>query len=127
LFGVELRKSGELIGLCGLLQRDYLNVRDIGYAIEESFQGFQILILNIVIVVHSPQERTGQGLASEAVQFFLSHRLRTDELEVAATVKKGNVRSRSLLENNGFVHQGPACPAAGVVELYLKTINNKLS
>ncbi len=42
LFGVELRKSGELIGLCGLLQRDYLNVRDIGYAIEESFQGFQI-------------------------------------------------------------------------------------
>jgi RimJ/RimL family protein N-acetyltransferase len=32
LFRVELKESGEPIGMCGLLQRDYLDAPDIGFA-----------------------------------------------------------------------------------------------
>jgi RimJ/RimL family protein N-acetyltransferase len=39
LFGVELRDSAELIGMCGLIKRDSLEDVDIGYAFLQRFWG----------------------------------------------------------------------------------------
>ena len=39
LFLVELRDSGEPVGICGLLKRDYLQDVDVGFALRESHRG----------------------------------------------------------------------------------------
>jgi len=39
LFLVELRDSGEPIGICGLLKRDYLPDVDVGFALREGYRG----------------------------------------------------------------------------------------
>lgn len=101
LFALELKETKVLVGLCGLLQRDYLIHRDIGYALDSDYEG--------------------KGLASEAVTFFLANKLRLDETAVAATVRPENAKSIRLLQRHGFEHKGK-CETADGVELYLKTI-----
>lgn len=39
LFLVELRESGDPIGICGLLKRDYLQDVDVGFALREGYRG----------------------------------------------------------------------------------------
>ncbi len=96
LFAAVEKGTNRLVGLVGLLQRDYLEFRDIGYALDASF--------------------VGRGFASESVRWFLANRLKEDEKKIGATVKPTNKKSRSLLERNGFKHIGEC---VGGVELYV--------
>ncbi len=93
LFLVELKDTSEPIGLCGLLQRDYLPNRDLGYAVHARFEG--------------------QGYASEAARFFLEREKGT----VCAIVKPENAKSVALLKRNGFVFVS-ACKEAEGCDLY---------
>lgn len=44
LMGIEDEKSGELAGLCGLLQRDYFDFPDLGFALLPRFRGLGFTI-----------------------------------------------------------------------------------
>ncbi|PKL97108.1 MAG: GNAT family N-acetyltransferase [Gammaproteobacteria bacterium HGW-Gammaproteobacteria-7] len=80
---VELRESGEPIGMCGILKRDTLPHPDLGYALLP--------------------EHTGQGYAREAAAAVMQHA--TDELGIRrllAIVNADNSRSIRLLGQLGF-------------------------
>lgn len=85
-FGLDLlsrKDSGERVGLCGLLQRDYLDAPDIGYAIL--------------------QRHSGQGYATEAAAAVLGHA--RDALGLArlyALTSLDNSASMRVLEKIGF-------------------------
>lgn len=81
---VELRESGEPIGMCGILKRDTLPYPDLGYALLP--------------------EHTGQGYAREAAAAVMQHA--TDELglrRLLAIVNADNSRSIRLLADLGFL------------------------
>lgn len=83
LYGVELRGSGETIGMCGLIKRDTLDHVDIGFAF-------------------LPQHR-GRGYAGEAAAATLAFGHDTLGLDrIVAIVSPGNVPSRRLLELLGM-------------------------
>lgn len=87
-FGFGLMKavlpdSGTAIGMCGLLQRDFLDHPDIGFAFLPEFEG--------------------KGYAFEATKSILDHF--TTELElpvILAMTHPGNERSQNLLSRLGF-------------------------
>lgn len=75
------------IGLCGLLQRDYLDALDIGYAFKKEYRGF--------------------GYAAESAGFFKA--LAFNDLhsgKLYASVHTANRKSIALLNNLGFALQG---------------------
>lgn len=88
---VELRDSGEPIGLCGLIRRPRFQEVDLGYALFPAFEG--------------------KGYATEAGAAVLNHGIQVLGLRsFIALVTPGNDRSIRVLQRLGFA-------AAGHVEL----------
>jgi RimJ/RimL family protein N-acetyltransferase len=91
LWGVAPREGGALLGMCGLLQRDWLDAPDLGYAF-------------------LPAAR-GRGVAREAAAATLQvARSRFGATRVLAIVDPNNAASIRLLEAVGFVADGTAQP-----------------
>ena len=87
LWHVSLRATGEPIGKCGLLKRDWLPDPDIGYAILERYHG--------------------QGCAREAAQATLDYARKVLGVSrVLATTDPVNDASVALLMKLGFIEQG---------------------
>lgn len=81
---VDLKASGEPIGMCGLLQRDHLDHPDIGFAYLPRFRG--------------------QGYGHEAAAAMIEHGRESFSLErLLAITSAGNRASIGLLEKLGFV------------------------
>lgn len=83
LSAVVVKETGELIGMCGLLKRDALPHRDLGYA-------------------YVPRA-WGKGYALEAARGVMS--TVQPPATILAIVSPGNAASIRLLEKMGFVHQ----------------------
>jgi len=87
LSAVEMRNSGELIGMCGLIKRDSLEHVDIGFAFLPEHQG--------------------KGYAAEIADACLSYAFRQLNLEkVVAITLPANKSSIALLEKLGMRLQG---------------------
>lgn len=83
LWRVGLRKGGQALGICGLLQRDHLKAPDIGYALLPSAEG--------------------QGIAAEAASAVLDYGFGVLRLpRVYAVIAPGNARSIRLAERLGM-------------------------
>jgi RimJ/RimL family protein N-acetyltransferase len=83
LLRIDLRETREPIGICGLLQRDYLPEADLGYALLD--------------------RHCGKGYASEAARAVLArHWERHDPTCVFAITALDNPASTRLLESLGF-------------------------
>lgn len=94
------------IGLCGFLQRDYLEHPDIGFALLPEFEG--------------------QGLMLEACHALMNYAESTLKLEcVLAIVLPTNRKSCRLLEKMGLQQIGTVTPKTGGQELLL--FSNKKS
>jgi RimJ/RimL family protein N-acetyltransferase len=101
LYVVELKATGQLIGICGLVRREFLPAPDLGFAVLPEF--------------------VRRGYASEAARAVLTHAHRTLGIgKLYAIVKRGNRRSEKLLGALEFSHQGP-CPQAADADLYVTT------
>ena len=79
LLAVELKETGQAIGMCGLLKRPNLDDADLGYAFLP--------------------EAWGRGYALEAAQAVLADAQRA---RVLAIVSQGNAASKRLLGKLGF-------------------------
>jgi RimJ/RimL family protein N-acetyltransferase len=98
LLRVSLRDSGEKIGMCGLLQRDWLEVPDIGF----SFL----------------QRHCASGYGRESAHAVLDDAAaRLGVLQVGAIVAPYNVASINLLEKLGFTYRKPVTPPGEEREL----------
>lgn len=83
LWAVELRSSGEPIGLCGLLKREELDDVDLGYAFLPAFRSI--------------------GYAAEAAEGVIDFaRARLGLGRIVAITLPGNQSSIRVLEKNGF-------------------------
>jgi RimJ/RimL family protein N-acetyltransferase len=96
LFGVESKETGDLIGMCGLLKRDFLDAPDLGYAFLPDYRG--------------------QGYAMEAARAVMTYgREKLSLSVVTAFTTPGNRASIRLLEKLGFTYsrviQMPSDPA----------------
>ncbi len=83
LYQINLKETGQAIGICGFLKRDYLDSPDLGYALLPEYEG--------------------QGYMQEAIQVCLDYA--KHELgfkQVMAVTSLGNTRSRDLLLRTGF-------------------------
>lgn len=75
--------TNQSVGICGLLQRDYLNHPDIGYALLPAFEGL--------------------GYISEACRSIMDwHKSNSEIAVISAIVNSDNDRSIKLLINLGF-------------------------
>jgi RimJ/RimL family protein N-acetyltransferase len=84
---VELRQTGEAIGLCGLLKRDWLEDVDIGFAFLPAYRG--------------------RGYAADAARAVLQFAERSLKLRrVVAITSMGNESSVRLLGRLGFRSEG---------------------
>lgn len=103
LYVVQLKATGQPIGVCGLLKRDFLPGPDLGFALLPRF--------------------VGCGYATEAARAVLEHAQRTLGIaRLYAIVKRGNRRSERLLGALGFHREGPRpIPEGAEVELYVTT------
>jgi [ribosomal protein S5]-alanine N-acetyltransferase len=87
LFRVDLKESGEPIGMCGLLKREVLADVDIGFA-------------------YLPEHRA-KGYAFEAASAVVSHAYRTYGLtRLAGVTKPDNIGSMRVLEKLGLRRVG---------------------
>jgi RimJ/RimL family protein N-acetyltransferase len=87
LYAVELKESGELIGMCGLIKREALQDVDLGFAFLPDFW------------------RNGYAFeAASAVMSFGKKVLGLDR--IVAILSQDNDRSRKLLEKLGFEPEG---------------------
>lgn len=97
---VELRASGQPIGICGLLKREALDDADVGYAFLPEFWS--------------------RGYASEAVTAVLADaKSRLGLRRIAAVVSNDNAGSIRLLEKLGFQYQRMISLQAGEPEIRL--------
>jgi len=88
LYAVELKAEGAAIGICGLIKRESLPDVDIGFAFLARYRG--------------------RGYAREAAEATLTQgRQAFGMMRILAIVTPGNERSIRLLENLGFIYQGP--------------------
>jgi RimJ/RimL family protein N-acetyltransferase len=86
LWGVNLRDSGEPIGICGLVKRDTLETVDLGFAFMPAYRG--------------------QGYAYESALASRDYAIRTLGLDrLLAIATPINVASVRLLEKLGFRHE----------------------
>jgi RimJ/RimL family protein N-acetyltransferase len=90
LWAVEDRRDGAWLGMCGLLQRDWLEAPDIGYAF-------------------LPAAR-GRGVGREAAEAVLEWARVRPLPRVLAIVSPDNAASIRLLEAVGFVADGSVQP-----------------
>ncbi|MFD2101047.1 GNAT family N-acetyltransferase [Flagellimonas iocasae] len=106
LYKLCLKSSLIPVGLCGFLQRDYLDHPDIGFALLPEFEG--------------------QGLMLEACNALMNHAKSKLKFEcVLAIVLPTNGRSCRLLEKMGLQQIGTVTPKTGGQELLL--FSNKKS
>lgn len=100
LLRCDLCSSGEVVGICGLIQRDWLPVADIGFAFRE---------------VHA-----GRGLATEAVQATLQHAQQQHQMRrILAITAPENVASQRVLAKSGLRPAGNvSSPTGEVSSLY---------
>jgi RimJ/RimL family protein N-acetyltransferase len=83
LYGVERKESAELIGICGVLKREYLDDVDLGFAFLQSFWG--------------------RGYAHESAEAVMRYARNTLALKrIVATTKPHNRDSEKVLEKLGF-------------------------
>ena len=83
LYLVELKETGQPIGICGLIKRDALDDVDLGFSFLSNFQG--------------------KGYAFESASAVMSYGADALGLSrVVAVVSKDNARSGKLLEKLGF-------------------------
>ena len=100
MYGVELRETGELIGLMGLLAREALDAPDLGFAFLEA--------------------HCRQGFAGEAGRAALLDAHERCGLErVVAVTSRDNRASQACLERLGFRHEGGVRLTEGEPELML--------
>lgn len=98
LYAVELREHRTPIGICGLIQRDWLDGVDVGFAFLPAFRG--------------------AGYAHEAAAATLEYARDTLGLDrVLAIVSPENRDSIRLLEKLGLAFERMAQPAAGAKEV----------
>ncbi|WP_434362196.1 GNAT family N-acetyltransferase [Parasalinivibrio latis] len=103
LWCMELKETGQPVGMCGLVKRDYLAHPDIGYAILSDFYR--------------------QGLTAEAVAGTIAWA--RDEMDMPALlgiVNVGNEASQKVLEGAGLSYQGLVEPAPDMPSLQLYKI-----
>ena len=87
MYCFELRQSGDILGVAGLVNREQLPGIDLGYALLPEF--------------------LGKGYALEACQAVLAHAKALKLGELLAIVNEDNQASRTLLEKLGFSLKGP--------------------
>lgn len=86
LRALELQHNGQLIGICGLIQRDTLDAPDLGFALLPDF--------------------TGLGYAYEAAKAALQWAVALKIARLYAIVSLQNAPSQRLLAKLGFSNQG---------------------
>lgn len=86
LRAIELQQDGQLIGICGLIQRETLDAPDLGYALLPDY--------------------TGQGYALEAAKAAVQWAVTLDLAQLYAVVSLENEASKRLLAKLGFRNQG---------------------
>ena len=86
LRAIELQQGGQLIGICGLIQRETLDAPDLGYALLPDY--------------------TGQGYALEAAKAAVQWAVALDLAQLYAVVSLENDASKRLLAKLGFRNQG---------------------
>lgn len=97
---VALKDSDQPIGLCGLLQRDYLPYPDIGYALLPQF--------------------AGKGYALEAARHTLDMAFGPLDLaKILATVMPANTASIQVLARLGMTQEGVIRPDGVATDLLL--------
>ncbi|TMU57100.1 GNAT family N-acetyltransferase [Flagellimonas algicola] len=100
LYVVILQESITPIGLCGFLQRDYLDHPDIGFATLPSFEGF--------------------GYTFEACSALMGHAKQSLQLKsILGITTPSNLKSRNLLTKIGLVEAGTVIPPGKKEELLL--------
>jgi len=103
LYRVDLKETGEPIGMCGLLQRETLDHPDIGFALLKRYRG--------------------NGYAYESASAVLEYG--RDELgldRIDAIVSPGNQASIRLLEKIGFQFEGRVVLTDGAPEVKLLSL-----
>jgi ribosomal-protein-alanine N-acetyltransferase len=102
LFGVELKESGALVGMCGLLKRDALEDADVGFAF---------------LSVHR-----GKGYGTESAAGVVAYAAREFGLQrLAAITDPSNEVSIHTLGKLGFRFQGTVeLPGSGVSKLFIR-------
>lgn len=99
LYRVDLKSSGETVGMCGLIKRDTLPDVDIGYAFLPAYWG--------------------RGYAEEAARATLAHAQELGLRRILAIVTPGNARSIHLLGKLGLRHERDiATPQDDTTALY---------
>jgi RimJ/RimL family protein N-acetyltransferase len=98
LYLVALKATGEPIGICGLLKRDWLEDVDVGFAFLEPFRS--------------------QGFGFESAQAVLAYGRSALGLErILAIVSPDNEASICLLQKLGFRPSGSRRPSPGEPEV----------
>jgi len=90
MYKVQLH-DGTVIGLCGLIKRDFLPHPDLGYAYLPEF--------------------TGQGYAVEAASAMVNHARKLGMTQLMAIVSPHNLASKKLLYKVGMKDTDPVCIA----------------
>jgi ribosomal-protein-alanine N-acetyltransferase len=108
LYLVELKATGEPIGICGLIKREALEDVDLGYALLEEFRG--------------------KGYAFESASAVLELGRRTFELSrIVAISSKENQSSARLLGKLGFRFERVARLKADAEEVNLYAVGPSLA
>ncbi|WP_295769759.1 GNAT family N-acetyltransferase [uncultured Mucilaginibacter sp.] len=104
LYMVELKESGQAVGMCGLLKREYLTHADLGYALLPQFEG--------------------NGYASEAALATVNYAFNVFGWPVVAAITQpDNQRSVNLLTKLGFIYTKPVWVDGRELDLYTKGSN----
>jgi RimJ/RimL family protein N-acetyltransferase len=103
MYAVQLKSTRRPIGLCGLVQRDFLSAPDLGFALLPDY--------------------VGHGYATEAAGALLQHAQHNLGIgRLYAIARSGNQRSITLLDRLGFRREGPCLtPQGEQLELYAVT------
>jgi RimJ/RimL family protein N-acetyltransferase len=105
LYKVSLKVTKEPIGLCGFLQRDYLESVDIGFAILPAYEG--------------------KGYAFEAAKALMDYGMSTLKFKaILAITSKNNTRSQKLLNKIGLLKKETIKPSGEETEMLLYTNQN---
>lgn len=106
LYLVEDKLTKEPVGINGLVQRDYLDAPDIGFALSQKFWS--------------------QGFALESSQAVIEHARQLKLKKLLAIISPNNTSSIKLIEKLGFdfVKQDQLAPEEQTVNLYQKTLTS---
>ena len=106
-FGLYIVEHTQPLGLCGLLQRDYLEAPDLGFAILPEYER--------------------QGFTREAIELTLEYAAQSLQIpEILAIVLDENLASRNLLSRCGFAPSGTVKSDTGKeLLLYRQTLQSR--